>query len=633
MAQSDASLVLTHEQFAMLCAARGDFARAVVEFERCTVLAPDSLSARYNLGVALLRVGDDERALAVFEKLVARWPDNVSGLFGFATALLRHGQPQRALEILESDVCRRARDANMLDLHGSVLAVLGRHADAASLLEEAVNLDPNAVTPRINLGNTLIELDRITDAQTQYRVAVKKGAGSGVAMRSSLLLPAIMESASAIHEWRDKIGDELSGWSANPPRLRDPAAEIDRTLFYLSYHDIGNRHLHETVARLYLQCCPALHYKAPHCTPYAGPGPRIRIGIISMHLFEHSIGKTTIGFVEQMDRTRFEVVVIFIPPVRDDRMSSRFRESADEVVVLSQNYAAALNQIAECRLDVLFYQDIGMEPFSYFLAFARLAPVQCVSFGHPDTTGIPTMDYFVSNDLFEPDGASGHYSEQLVELHDLPTLAYYHRPEATQSATRREFCLPEDLHVYLCPQALFKIHPDFDRVLAEILQRDRRATIALIESANAAFGERLRTRLSCSLGKNAGRVLFLPRTSPTDFLKLLSVPDVILDTPHFNGMNTSLEAFAQGTPVITCPGMFQRGRHTAGMYRKMELDTCVARDAEDYASIAVRIATDSSLRGDVSQTILDRSDRLFEDISVVRQFEQFFIAAVDRAHS
>jgi protein O-GlcNAc transferase len=59
----------------------------------------------------------------------------------------------------------------------------------------------------------------------------------------------------------------------------------------------------------------------------------------------------------------------------------------------------AHTQLGALELDVLFYQDIGMESVSYFLSFARLASVQCVSFGHPNTTGVPNMDYFISNDL------------------------------------------------------------------------------------------------------------------------------------------------------------------------------------------------------------------------------------------
>ncbi|HYR34863.1 MAG TPA: hypothetical protein VEQ87_11270, partial [Burkholderiales bacterium] len=100
--------------------------------------------------------------------------------------------------------------------------------------------------------------------------------------------------------------------------------------------------------------------------------------------------------------------------------------------------------------------------------------------------------------------------------------------------------------------------------------------------------------------------------------------DVMLDTLHFNGMNTSLEAFAAGTPVVTLPTAFQRGRHTAGMYRRMQIEDAVARDAEDYVRIAVSIAREPERRAALGAKIRERSDALFEDTRVVREFERFF---------
>ena len=112
-------------------------------------------------------------------------------------------------------------------------------------------------------------------------------------------------------------------------------------------------------------------------------------------------------------------------------MSQRISASADRVVTLSTQLAVARTQIAEQALDVLFYTDIGMDSLTYYLAHARLAAVQCVTWGHPLTTGIPTIDYFISSQDLEPAGAESHYTETLVRL---PHLAnYYFRSEPSPS--------------------------------------------------------------------------------------------------------------------------------------------------------------------------------------------------------
>src|SRR5207249_4355624 len=105
--------------------------------------------------------------------------------------------------------------------------------------------------------------------------------------------------------------------------------------------------------------------------------------------------------------------------------------------------------------DLLFYADIGMDAISYFLAYARLAPVQCVTWGHPVTTGIPNVDAFLSADVLEPPGAEAHYSERLVRLGRLPT--WYECPIVpAEPAGRAALGLPADATLYVCPQSLFK---------------------------------------------------------------------------------------------------------------------------------------------------------------------------------
>jgi len=100
--------------------------------------------------------------------------------------------------------------------------------------------------------------------------------------------------------------------------------------------------------------------------------------------------------------------------------------------------------------------------------------------------------------------------------------------------------------------------------------------------------------------------------------------NVVLDTVHFNGMNSSLECLAMGTPVVTLPTTFQRGRHTQAMYRKMEIPDCIAADPKHYADIAVRIGTDRQYAAHLRDRILVRNHVLFENPTVVREFERFF---------
>ena len=426
--------------------------------------------------------------------------------------------------------------------------------------------------------------------------------------------------------------DELLAEGPKPlGQVPDPFAASLWTNFYLAYHGENDRDLQVKTAAVYRRICPSLDYVAPHCSAQRTRGGRIKVGLISNFLRNHSIGRTSRGLFARLSREHFEVTAIFVAPAVDDAFSQAIRRDAEHAVVVPRDLERAREAIAALHLDVLFYQDIGMEPFTYFLAYARLAPVQCVSFGHPDTTGIPTIDWFVSNDAYEPAGASAHYSESLYLLHDLPTLAYYYRPQPREPRKpRTAFGLPDGGRLYLCPQNLFKVHPDMDDLIAGILRADPDGIVVLVEGRVRNWSRLLRARWQGTMADVQQRIVFVPRMRDEDYLNLIALADVMLDTVHFNGMNTSLEALAVGTPIVTMPGAFQRGRHTQAMYRSMGLDDLVAADASAYVAMAVRLANDPEWRAEVVGRILERNGVLFENDAVVREFERFFVDVAPR---
>jgi predicted O-linked N-acetylglucosamine transferase (SPINDLY family) len=306
-----------------------------------------------------------------------------------------------------------------------------------------------------------------------------------------------------------------------------------------------------------------------------------------------------------------------------DATAELIDKSADRVVTTSyDDLQAARKTIADLSLDILFFQDIGMEPLSYLLAFSRLAPVQCTCFGHPDTTGIPNLDYFISSENYETDGAEDHYSERLLLLPNAGTLSYYYRPPAPSGRGREAFGLNANDRIYLCPQTLFKIQPVMDDIFQAILKKDPAAKIVLIDSGK--LRPALERRLSSKLSELLERVIFIKTLPYEDFLSLISCSDVVLDTVHFNGQNTSLESFAMSIPVVTMPGRMQRERHTYGMYMAMGFMELVAANTEEYVAFALRVANDSEYHRYCQSRIAESCSILFENMEFVRNCEKAF---------
>ncbi|NNK83945.1 MAG: hypothetical protein HKO91_00115 [Desulfobacterales bacterium] len=278
--------------------------------------------------------------------------------------------------------------------------------------------------------------------------------------------------------------------------------------------------------------------------------------------------------------------------------------------------------IAKHPLDILFYPDIGMDPLTYFIAFSRLAPIQCTTWGHPLTTGIPNIDYYLSAENAEPANADDHYTETLVPLKRF--VMYCRRPKMPEKpVSRKQFNLPEDCNLYVCPQTLFKFHPDFDEVIGSILRQDPHGLMIFFETRQGRLAKLLQNRFQQTFSDVIDRVRFMPRMSKRKYFSFLQVADILLDTPHFTGGYTSLLAFAFGIPIVTWPGRYMCGRLTLGFYRQIGVMDCVAHDAQSYVAIATRLASDKAVKNKIKTRILKSADVLYENIEAVHELEYF----------
>ncbi len=242
------------------------------------------------------------------------------------------------------------------------------------------------------------------------------------------------------------------------------------------------------------------------------------------------------------------------------------------------------------------------------------------------------MDYFLSASSIEPGDARASYSERLVCLNRLPS--FYEPPsEAVPVSSRSALGLPETGVLYGCPRTLFKLHPDFDAVLADIAERDPDGHLVLIEGKYTAWSESLRARWAKNFPILLERALFLPRMPEQQFLALLEHVDVLLDTVHFGSGLSFYEAMLSGTPVVTWPGNYMRGRIVTGAYWQMGVsDPPIAASLQEYASIAVGLAHDPERLKALRETLkVEARKKLFADLTAVREFEEFLEAAVAAA--
>jgi predicted O-linked N-acetylglucosamine transferase (SPINDLY family) len=586
-----------------------------------------------NLGIVLESLQRWREAEAAYRRALALNSRN-------APALNSLGNLHRAAWRLD-EAARCYRAALALDAKfpaaqsnlGNTFADQSDFDQAIACYRLALNIDPTFFDARKNLANSLAEQGHYREASDELRRAQElRPDDAALKIRSALLLPAIPESSAWIDERRRVLSEQLDALMKEDLHVGDPVAETLGPPFYLAYHGRNDVQLQTKIAALYARAVPSLAFTAPHCRgPKRNPGSQIRVGLISRFFHNHSVGDHYAGLVRSFPRRQSQYTVFRFPGA-NDAVSREIEEAADEVVLLSPRIDEAREQIAGRELDVLLYTDIGMDPWTYFLAFARLARVQCVTLGHPVTTGIPTVDYFLSCDRLEPADADGHYTEQLVRFANNPH--YFSPPQLTgPEASRGDFPLAADARWYVCHQTLFKIHPDFDQLVGEILRRDPRGVVVLFEGQQAHWTRLLQNRLMESIPDVIERVIFLPRLPYGDYLAFLRLADVLLDTLHFCAGTTTYHALSLGVPLVTLPGAFSRGRGTDAVYRRIGVFDCIATDPEDYVRRAIAIANDRSLRQAIGRAFRERIGVLFSNTGGAEEMGAFFVDAVRRAEA
>jgi predicted O-linked N-acetylglucosamine transferase (SPINDLY family) len=186
--------------------------------------------------------------------------------------------------------------------------------------------------------------------------------------------------------------------------------------------------------------------------------------------------------------------------------------------------------------------------------------------------------------------------------------------------------LPAGCPFYLCPQSLFKLHPDFDEVLAGILAEDPIGILGLLAPARAEWAERVEQRLDRLFPGSSRRIFWIPALSQEDFLRLLAHATVILDPFPFGGGNTSLEALAASAPVVTLPSAFLRGRLTLAWYKSLNLENqplVVVHSPAAYIQAATTLARNPTVRQSLQSQIQETSPMLFNRKDMITAFEQF----------
>ncbi len=656
----DATLVDAYNNLGNLILDHGDAHQAELYYRQAITLQPHHVGTYLNLGNALLAQQELDGAIATYQTALQLSPDdadvleNVSfakhlqqdatqaALF-FGDRLFQQQNYQAALEHYQQVALNRVDDASFYQSLAACYEKLDQLEAAIEIYHQGLTHYPEEPNLHLALMLVLHNAGRLEEAlQVATHATQLLPENLALKLENQRLLPLIYQTQDEISVHRSRYTHALDALVKETNLLTtkyiETASEgIGRgTNFLLSYQGQNDLNLqkqygefvHQVMAANYPQWSQPLPLKP------LKPDEKIRIGYVSGCLWEHTVGKLMIGWLRHHNAEAFE---LYTYNVRDcyDRLTQEYRAYSDRFYQLPQNLETICEQITANQLHILVFFDLGMQGLMTQLAGLRLAPIQCSTWAHPVTSGLPTIDYFLSSALMEPEDAQNHYSETLIRLPK--TGIYYAQPAIpAPTKTRADFGLREDAIVYLACQLLCKLLPQHDYLFAAIASQIPKAQFVFIARPSSAyvleqFKQRLK-RAFASVGlKSDHYCVLLPPQNQADYWDLNQRSDVFLDSLGWSGGHTTLEAIACNLPVVTCPGEFMRGRHSYGILQALGVTETIAQTEAEYIKIAVRLGQNPNWRRQLVATMRDRQANLYDDRTCVEALEAFYQQAVNDA--
>lgn len=422
--------------------------------------------------------------------------------------------------------------------------------------------------------------------------------------------------------------------------------QLNSQIYPLSYHNNTNKYILAKYCKLMRKICPFINYINPNLNNIKNElknklariklndkSSKIKVCFISESFIKDtSVLRDRMGIILNLDRTIYDVyyatcnVILKGAPVAlefNDKMKDKYIKLDLMSLTKSREVLASYN------FDIIVYPDIGMRPFQTALAYSRMAPVQINTWGHSDTCGIDTIDYYVSSKYFELENdlneVQKHYTEEIILLDSFGT--YYYNPceqfikNDYKFKDRSEFGFKASDNIYWCLQTFFKINYEFVDMLARIVENDSSAKILL--SNVIGYSNSHINNIIARIGKD--KIIVYPALDKTIYYNLLKISDVVVDPYPFGGCNSSIEAFTFGIPVVSLPSKFINGRFTYGFYKKMGLNECIVSSKAEYIKLAQELIKNVDKKNEISKMIKDKNHLLFKEEASIKNWNELLI--------
>lgn len=613
----------------------GEYEKAKKLFQRITDTFPLEFEPYSYLGLIAIKTNQPDAAIEYFLEAVRLKPDSPLNYTNLAGAYLQTNRIDEALLVAEKALVLNPDYSTALLSSGTALLTLDKIKEGIEKLKRFLTLNPNHIKDLVSLAERMLRDYRNKVAIAIYELILEINP-KHLQARFCLCFAHLLftyKDENEIAEARSKYENELLTLrdqckQANLAELGHAASEVGFSqpflLPYQGQDDCQLQALYGEITMRFMQACYP-EWEKPLPLSKQKQGNRIRVGIVTGFLYGHSNWKTHIrGWIKEINHKDFEIYGYYTQQIYED-VFFEAKTYFDKLTWGPRKLEEYCTAILEDNLDILIFPEIGMDSMTMRLATQRLAPIQCTSWGHPETSGLPTIDFFLSSALMESSKGDAYYTEKLVRLSN---LSIYYEPLKVPclKRSRADFGLREEAVLYWCCQTFIKYLPQYDEVFVKIARAVPNAQLVFIENVPqiaAQFRKRLYTIFARFGLKADDYCVFLPRLSSREFDAATHLMDVFLDSIGWSGCNSTLESLAHDLPIVTLPGALMRSRHTSAILALMGLESDIATSLDDYLERAINLGRNPEKRFQMRENIAKNKQKVFCDKTAVRSLENF----------
>ena len=613
----------------------GKIKEAELIMRKSIEMKPNYANAYLNLSSILVDLGKQNEAELIIRKSIALNPNSYKAFLNLGNILATLGKYKEAELATRKSIVLDKNNFIAYKNLANIYRIMGNLKQAKIAAKKIVELDPNYALGHYTLGIIYNHLGKEEEAKKCFESALDKSPNDIIFFSySKLIFSTIMMSTSQIEDERRKYQAAIKEINENKNMHINKIYSFNPSMFNLAYHNkLDDKEiledLSESISKINGIVCNdfSLHeYKKSSKNRKS-----LKIGICSHFLDEnHTIGKLFIDVLKDLLKTDLDIT-IYITPETNISKSNRLRNLFKRVIELPQNSPfMAAKIILLDNLDLMFYPDIGMYSFTYLLALSRVAPVQAMGLGHPNTSGIHNIDYLITADKVTHKGTKCN-TERLIRLNRLPFN--YSIPKINkENLLKKTMIHSENFFKIGLTQTLFKIHPDYDIILESILKEIENSYLILVNDKLEINTNKLKNRWKNKSKIFEEKTIFLDRMSKDDFINTTKSCDIMLDPFFYGSGNTFYEAMAFGIPFITYP-VGQVGGLVSSGYKQMKIDNPpVANSPKDYINWCKRYANDQLLLEETKKELIEKAKRyLFNDREIYKEYYKFFNEAVSQS--